>query len=72
MHSTPGMHPTPVIHMGIKDKADLHCIIQAICNQIATLLLDIETVDEFLIPQIQLSIGNRGVRPDLAAWTAVF
>lgn len=72
MHSTPGMYPTPGIHRGIKDKADLHCIIQAICNQIATLLLDIETVDEFLIPQIQLSIGDRGVRPDLTAWTAVF
>ena len=67
------MHSTPGIHRGIiKDKADLHCIIQAICNQIATLLLDIETVDEFLISQIQLSIGNRGVRPDLAAWTAEF
>ena len=67
MHSTPGIHRDI-----IKDKADLHCIIQAICNQIATLLLDIETVDEFLISQIQLSIGNRGVRPDLAAWTAEF
>ena len=36
-----------------------------------SLLLDIETVDDFLVTQIQLAIGNRWVSPDFSTWATV-